>query len=41
LHFAPPFHHYFGGAHGIWLDPQTVRLLGAADRRRGGAAKGY
>ncbi|MBM3329229.1 MAG: gamma-glutamyltransferase [Calditrichaeota bacterium] len=37
---APPFHLYFGGAHGIWIDPVSGMLFGAADRRRGGAARG-
>ncbi len=41
IHLAPPFHHYFGGAHGIWVDYNSKKLIGAADRRRGGAARGY
>jgi len=40
-HLAGPYHHYFGGSHGIYIEPATGRLLGAADRRRGGAARGY
>ena len=40
-HLAGPYHHYFGGAHGIMIDPSSGKLYGAADRRRGGAARGY
>lgn len=32
---------YFGGAHGIMLPPLSEKLSGAADKRRGGAARGY
>lgn len=41
LHFAGPWHNYFGGAHGILVDRATGKLTGAADKRRGGAARGY
>lgn len=38
LHLAPPFHLYFGGAHALeWGDHS---LMGAADRRRKGTARG-
>lgn len=37
---AGPYHYYFGGAHGIVVSPENGHLLGAADRRRGGAARG-
>jgi gamma-glutamyltranspeptidase/glutathione hydrolase len=30
-----------GDAHSIWIDPQTGRLRGAADKRIGGKASGY
>ena len=40
LHLAGPYHNYFGGAHGITIDSDG-RLSGAADKRRGGAARGY
>lgn len=39
LHLAPPFHFYFGGAHTI--EVAGDHLIGAADRRRLGASKGY
>lgn len=39
LHLAGPYHNYFGGAHGILV--RDGKLFGAADRRRGGAARGY
>lgn len=39
LHFAGPYHTYFGGAHGIVIE--EGKLYGAADKRRGGAALGY
>jgi len=39
---APPYHVYFGGAHGITLPPLSRKVFcGAADKRRGGAARGY
>ncbi|MBT3231855.1 MAG: gamma-glutamyltransferase [Calditrichaeota bacterium] len=41
LHFAGPYHVYFGGAHGISIDHNTGVISGAADKRRGGAARGY
>ena len=41
LHFAGPYHVYFGGAHGITFNLDTGEISGAADPRRGGAAKGY
>ena len=41
LHFAGPYHLYFGGAHGISIDQSTGVITGAADKRRGGAALGY
>ncbi len=41
LHFAGPYHVYFGGAHGISIDNDTGMITGAADKRRGGAARGY
>jgi len=41
IYLAGPYHTYFGGAHGIVLPPLTDRLSGAADKRRGGAARGY
>lgn len=41
LHFAGPYHYYFGGAHGIMISPETGKMLGAADKRRGGAARGF
>ncbi len=41
LHPAGAYHVYFGGAHGIAIDPATGMLMGAADKRRGGAARGY
>ncbi len=40
LHPAGPYHNYFGGAHGIAVDTETGKLYGAADKRRGGAARG-
>ena len=39
LGIAPPYHVYFGGAHGIVIE--NGKLYGAADKRRGGAARGY
>lgn len=41
IHIAGPYATYFGGAHGITLPPLSDGLLGAADKRRGGAARGY
>jgi len=41
IHMAGPYSTYFGGAHGITLPPLSDGLLGAADKRRGGAARGY
>lgn len=38
---APPYHVYFGGAHGIITNTSDGKLYGAADKRRGGAARGY
>lgn len=38
---AGPYHVYFGGAHGIYIDPETGIMSGAADKRRGGVARGY
>ncbi len=38
---AGPYHVYFGGAHGIYIDPETGMMSGAADKRRGGVARGY
>jgi len=40
IHLAGPYHLYFGGAHGIMVSPDG-KLLGSADKRRGGAARGY
>jgi len=40
LHLAGPYHVYFGGAHGIVINSSGL-LMGAADKRRGGAARGY
>jgi gamma-glutamyltranspeptidase/glutathione hydrolase len=40
LHPAGPYHYYFGGAHGIAVTPEG-KLNGSADKRRGGAARGY
>jgi len=37
---VPPYHYYFGGAHGIMVSPDG-KLSGSADKRRGGAARGY
>jgi gamma-glutamyltranspeptidase/glutathione hydrolase len=41
IHLAGPYNNYFGGAHGITLPPLSPKIAGAADRRRGGAARGY
>jgi len=41
IHLAGPYHNYFGGAHGIIVNPSDGKLYGAADRRRGGAPRGY
>ena len=41
LHFTGPYSTYFGGAHGITLPPLSDGIEGAADKRRGGAARGY
>jgi len=42
LHLAStPYHVYFGGAHGITIDQKIGMIYGAADKRRGGAARGY
>ncbi len=41
LHLSGPYHVYFGGAHGIIVDPESKLIYGAADKRRGGAARGY
>ena len=38
---AGPYHTYFGGAHGIVINPETGLMSGAADKRRGGAARGF
>ena len=35
------YDNYFGGAQGILIDSKTHRLLGGADSRRDGVAKGY
>lgn len=41
LHLAGPYNLYFGGAHAIAISPKTGMMLGAADKRRGGAARGF
>ncbi|MCF7811140.1 gamma-glutamyltransferase [bacterium] len=41
LHPTGPYSTYFGGAHGITLPPLCDKISGAADKRRGGAARGY
>ncbi len=41
IHLAGPYSTYFGGAHGIMLPPLGRQICGAADKRRGGAARGY
>ncbi len=41
IHLAGPYHYYFGGAHGIVVSPVNGHFLGSADKRRGGAARGY
>jgi len=41
IHLAGPYHYYFGGAHGISVSPENGHFMGSADKRRGGAAKGY
>jgi len=35
------FDKYFGGAQAIMMDYENNRLIGAADKRRGGSAQGY
>lgn len=35
------FDKYFGGAQAIMIDYETNKLIGAADKRRGGSAQGY
>ncbi len=42
LHLNPgPYNQYFGGAHAIAISRNTGKMLGAADKRRGGAARGF
>ncbi|NQU05287.1 MAG: gamma-glutamyltransferase, partial [Calditrichaeota bacterium] len=41
LQLTRPYSTHFGGAHGITLPPLSDKLAGAADKRRGGAARGY
>ncbi len=42
LHIASsPYHVFFGGAHGITIDQAGGKIYGAADKRRGGVARGY
>jgi len=42
LHLAGPYNLYFGGAHAISLTHNNgTKLYGSADKRRGGAARGF
>ncbi len=41
LHLAGPYNLYFGGAHAIAISRKTGMMMGAADKRRSGAARGF
>lgn len=41
IHLAGPYHLYFGGAHAIAVSRKDATIMGSADKRRGGAARGF